>query len=129
MSRGSLAAPPVFAAIFALHLACQRPPEVDPEPVAREIWDGRCANCHGPEGRGDGPTGAALVAAPRSFHDPAWQAATTDAQIRLAILYGGAAAGYSDAMPPNPDLRERPRVVEALIKKIRGYRPAPTPTR
>ena len=118
----SLAAPGV--ALLAALLACARPPPEDPEAVAAAIWAERCANCHGPEGRGDGPGGAALFPPPRSFHDLEWQAQVGDADIRAAILYGGPAVGRSAGMLPNPDLRDRPDVVAALVRLVRGWRSA-----
>lgn len=45
-----------------------------------------CAGCHGQLGRGDGPQGPMVKA--RDLSDPAWQAATTDAQIAATITHG-----------------------------------------
>ncbi len=91
------------------------------EAAARAIWAERCANCHGPEGRGDGPTGKTLFPPPRSFHDREWQARVRDAEIEAVIVHGGRAIGRSVGMPPNLDLRTRPRVVEALVQMIRAW--------
>lgn len=108
-----------------MSIACASPPTG--EAAVREaaaIWAQRCANCHGPTGHGDGPAGAAVSPPPRSFHDLEWQQRTTDGRIRSVILYGGAAHDLNPAMAPNPDLRDRPAVVDALVVIIRGL-PAP----
>lgn len=36
---------------------------------AAEVYQSTCALCHGPDGRGDGPAGAALEPAPTDFHE------------------------------------------------------------
>lgn len=49
---------------------------------------GRCYNCHGRSGKGDGPAGAAFNPTPRNFTDPQWQKARTDGEIFWAISNG-----------------------------------------
>ena len=93
-----------------------------PEEEARQIYAGRCTPCHGATGGGDGAAAAALTPRPRNFHDATWQSSVTDAQIETAIRQGGAAVGKSAAMPPNPDLNDKPAVITALRTMIRGWR-------
>lgn len=88
---------------------------------AKEIFSTRCAACHGPEGRGDGPGAAAMVPKPRNYHDAAWQAQVKDDEIEKAIVYGGAAVGRSAAMVGNPDLGSKPEVVAALRDIVRDF--------
>jgi mono/diheme cytochrome c family protein len=88
---------------------------------AKQIFDARCAACHGPEGRGNGPGAVALNPKPRNYHDQDWQAKVTDDEIRKAIVYGGAAVGKSPAMPANPDLDAKPQVVESLLRIVRDF--------
>jgi len=45
----------------------------------------------------------------------------SDGQLRTAILQGGVGVGKSALMPANPDLADRPIVVEELVKIVRGY--------
>ncbi len=86
---------------------------------AKEIFSTRCATCHGPQGKGDGPAGAALNPKPRAFSDPAWQKSVTDEHIEKIIVGGGTAVGKSAMMPPNPDLASKPDVVKALCAHVR----------
>jgi mono/diheme cytochrome c family protein len=91
------------------------------EKAAKEIFDSRCAACHGTSGRGDGTAAAALNPKPRNYTDSAWQASVTDEQIRKTIVLGGAAVGKSPIMPGSPDLDSKPEVVEGLVKIVRGF--------
>lgn len=87
---------------------------------ARKIYKERCVTCHGDTGKGDGAGAASLNPKPRSFADAAWQKKTDDARLRKVIVEGGPAVGLSPLMPPNPDLKTKPGVVEGLIKVVRG---------
>jgi len=88
---------------------------------AAQIFDTRCAACHGPAGRGDGAAAAALDPKPQNYHDMAWQKSVTDEEIARAIVYGGATVGKSPIMAPNPDLESKPDVVQALVDKVRSF--------
>lgn len=82
---GSLVAMPALAADAA---------------AGKAKYDALCASCHGAAGKGDGPAGASLNPKPRNFTDKAWQAKTSDDQIKKVIKGGGPAAGLSPLMPP-----------------------------
>ncbi len=86
---------------------------------AEEVFNTRCAVCHGPRGAGDGAASAGLTPPPRNFQDKAWQSGVSDEHIERIIAYGGGAVGRSPAMPPNPDLADKP-VVKGLRAHIRG---------
>jgi cytochrome c553 len=88
---------------------------------AREIFNTRCATCHGAQGRGDGPGAITLTPKPRNYHDKAWQAKVTDDDIKKTIQYGGAAVGKSPMMPASPDLDSKPEVIEGLVKIVRNF--------
>lgn len=96
------------------------PPGVVPQ-QSRDVFAQRCANCHGDDGRGDGPFARALYPRPRNYTDRAWQASVTDDQIAAVIVDGGASAGKSAQMPANPDLASKPDVVEGLVRIVRSY--------
>jgi len=134
---------PRFAAILCILAAsaCNKSepaPQVTPEPTApapaapaapaptaaldpQEVFKTRCVMCHGESGKGDGAAAAALNPKPRDYTDAAWQKATSDEQIKATIAQGGAAVGKSPLMPGQPDLADKPEVLDGLVKIIRGF--------
>jgi uncharacterized membrane protein len=89
--------------------------------AAKEIFESRCVMCHGLNGRGDGAAAAAMNPKPRNYTDHAWQASVTDDGLRKIILAGGAQAGKSPLMPPNPDLADKPEVLGEIIHIVRSF--------
>lgn len=72
-------------------------------------WQTNCVTCHGPQGKGDGPTGP-LVRAP-DLTRAEWQASTADEQMAQVIRQGR-------GKMPKFDLP--PEVVAGIIKRIRA---------
>jgi mono/diheme cytochrome c family protein len=89
---------------------------------SREIFAQRCSVCHGLGGKGDGPASAALNPKPRNYSDPEFQARVDDAHISKIIVEGGPSVGLSPLMVANPDLKDKPDVVEGLVGIVRGFR-------
>jgi len=89
---------------------------------AARYYRSKCFTCHGTNGRGDGPMSASLNPKPRDHTDPVWQDSVDDAFIRKVILEGGRATGLSPSMPANPELKNRPELLDALVKFIRNFR-------
>jgi cytochrome c553 len=96
-------------------------PEVPPADEARTTFKTVCATCHGEGGLGNGPGAASLTPKPRNYTDKTWQASVTDDQIKQTIVMGGAAVGKSPMMPAQPQLKEKPEVVAALVQIIRTF--------
>lgn len=88
---------------------------------AKKLFGERCATCHGAEGKGDGAASAALNPKPRNYTDQEWQKTVTDQDLRDIIVKGGAGVGKSPLMPPNPDLADKPEVVNGLVALIRSF--------
>lgn len=110
-----------FVTLTVALTACSGKGGGDAEAVAEasKIWNERCATCHGATGAGDGAGAAALAVKPRSFTDPSWQASVDNERIKKVIVEGGLSVGLNEAMAPNPDLKDKPAVVDELVKKIR----------
>jgi mono/diheme cytochrome c family protein len=102
--------------------ACGRTPlpAAEARAKAQQIWTDRCVTCHGPNGRGDGPGARILPIKPRDFGDGQWQRDADDQRIAQVIVEGGRSVGLDSNMAANPDLREQPEVVAALVEHIRG---------
>lgn len=101
------------------------PPEDAPKVIAitpdliefgRETYARNCAPCHGPNGRGDGPSAATLNPAPRDHTNAEYMARLTDKKIADTIKMGGLISGYPN-MPSNPHLK--PEQIEALVAFVR----------
>jgi len=88
---------------------------------AKHLYATVCANCHGESGRGDGRTGLQLNPRPRDYTDKAWQATVSDAEIRKTILEGGLAVGKSPIMPAQPQLADKPDVLDEVVKLVRSF--------
>jgi mono/diheme cytochrome c family protein len=97
--------------------------EVSPAAMAeaKSTFDSVCVTCHGATGEGNGPASAGFPVKPRAFSDPEWQKSVTDEHIRKVIVEGGPAVGKSPLMPGNPQLKDKPEVVNGLVQMIRGF--------
>ncbi len=114
----------LYCLLGVLWMGCAAEPELEGAALraqAQELWQTRCATCHGLGGRGDGPTGRGLTPRPRDFTDAGWQAQADDGRLRRVIVEGGAALGLSAEMAANVDLERRPAMVGALIEIVRGF--------
>lgn len=96
-------------------------PTASPADEAKQVFATVCAACHGASGAGDGPASASLTPRPRNYTDAAWQASVTDDDIKKIILEGGQAVGKSAAMPAQVQLKDKPAVVDELVKLIRSF--------
>ena len=103
------------------------PDQMDPATVAKKKFETLCAMCHGIDGTGRGPQSENLNPKPRNYTDAAWQASVTDEDLRKIILLGGQAVGKSATMPGNPDLKDKPEVLDELVKIIRGFKQGEAP--
>jgi len=99
----------------------QAAPSDSIHPEAKTTFATVCATCHGADGTGNGPASANLNPRPRNYTDAAWQASVTDDELRKIILLGGQAVGKSAMMPGNPQLKDKPEVIDGLVQIVRGF--------
>jgi mono/diheme cytochrome c family protein len=116
----------VIAILLTLALAgaCNKEPEqqsADQLSQAREMYDAKCARCHGSNGAANGPFTDSLTPRPQNYTDPAWQASVTDDQIKEIIVRGGLHMGKSPAMPGIRSLKNHPELLDGLVKLIRSF--------
>jgi mono/diheme cytochrome c family protein len=115
--------------LAALAGACKSDPPPPARPsAAQELYETRCAICHGIGGAGNGPNADQFTPRMRNYTDPAWQASVTDDQIKEIILKGGANLNKNPAMPSHTLLRDRPEVLDGLVQIIRGFGKGPLVT-
>lgn len=123
-TKNTIASLSLGGTLIALTLVAGGCDSTDPAITAEanKVWNERCVTCHGTSGKGDGPGAAALDPKPRSFSSPQWQGQVTDERIKKVIVGGGASVGLSEAMAPNPDLKDKEAVLNELVTKIRRLR-------
>lgn len=95
--------PRVPADQMATAKAWKNPFQPTPENIAKgkELFQGKatCFTCHGNEGAGDGPAGAALDPAPRNFHNKALAKAKSDGEYMWVIKNGSEGTGMISYVP------------------------------
>ncbi len=85
---------------------------------AKKLYDQTCAMCHGPEGKGDGPTAQVLQPKPANL---ATVLKGKDAAYLTKLLKeGGAGVGKSPLMPAYKDILKDEQI-RALIKYVKGF--------
>lgn len=97
MPMGSTAQQPMFqprvpadklAEARALTSPLADAPAIVEQGKALYLGKGTCANCHGPEGAGDGPVAAQLNPSPRNFQHPGFWRHRTEGEIFWVIKHG-----------------------------------------
>jgi mono/diheme cytochrome c family protein len=74
----------------------------DPVAAGKVLFTSACVQCHGPEGKGDGPASIALNPKPRNLTDATRMATVSDRFKYELISRGGIAVGKSPQMPAFP---------------------------
>jgi mono/diheme cytochrome c family protein len=74
----------------------------DPVAAGKILFMSACVQCHGPEGKGDGPAAISLDPKPRNLTDASRMATVTDRFKYELISRGGIAVGKSPQMPAFP---------------------------
>jgi mono/diheme cytochrome c family protein len=99
------------------------PPEVARDPLltqGRAIYLGRCATCHGNDGRGDGPIAGSLIGPPvGNLTDQEWKHGDRPDQVMAVIRQGvpnTRMEGWSRVLDP-PELRAITAYVYYLAKR------------
>lgn len=88
---------------------------------ATQVFQFYCSQCHGLEGKGDGPNVTADFATdPRNFTNAEEMEKLSDADIKNVILDGGPSVSKSALMPPwSKTLTEAQ--VDDMVKVLRGF--------
>jgi len=74
----------------------------DPVAAGKILFTSACVQCHGPEGKGDGPAAVSLDPKPRNLTDATRMAGVSDRFKYELISRGGIAVGKSPQMPAFP---------------------------
>lgn len=63
------------------------------------LGKGTCFTCHGPEGKGDGVVGQALVPSPRNFTNPEFAKIRTPGEMFWVVKHGSPGTGMVGLVP------------------------------
>lgn len=81
----------------------KNPVESTPESIAKgkALFEGKgtCVNCHGKEGKGDGPAGAILNPSPRNFTNCKFHKKRKDGELFWVIKNGSQGTGMVSLVP------------------------------
>jgi mono/diheme cytochrome c family protein len=94
--------------------------------AGRDLYNGSCWVCHGPEGNGKGPAARNVDPPPRDFTSPEFRIAGREEEVYRTISQGAAAAFHGSAYMPEWGTRLSPqqiRDVMAYIERFGGPRP------
>jgi high-affinity iron transporter len=104
--------------VASLLILSALPAVAEDDSLARQLFESRCAFCHGVEGKGDGTAGKALNPPPTDFTSAAfWKTATPDG-LREAIRNGRpgtAMVPFRNTLKPNE--------IDALLEYVRTFAP------
>jgi len=121
------------AAAFLLVLrtgAIAAPPSDRDVQVGKALFDHQCVTCHGPGGRGDGPSAGGFATKPADLGDGRLMNALPDEFLVNVIRHGGPAEGLAPTMPPFDKFlsEEQTRQVIAYVRTLAQppYKPGQT---
>lgn len=83
----------------------------------RIIYEAHCFACHGPGGKGDGPSVHALIPKPPDFTDPAIKASLTKEKLAEVIANGKTGTqmiGWKDKLSPEE--------IQAVVEYVQSLR-------
>ena len=87
---------------------------------AKDNYTAYCAKCHGPEGRGDGPSAGSLATKPQDYTDCAAMQKISDDTMFKVIKGGGASVGLPGDMPAWGDGLSDPEIHD-LVAYLRTF--------
>ena len=88
--------------------------------ATRLAYKQRCASCHGDAGDGRGGEASKLPVVVPDWTDSTVQSQVSDDMLRVVIVGGGKETGRSHAMPPYPDLADKP-ILDEMVALIRSF--------
>jgi mono/diheme cytochrome c family protein len=91
--------------------------------AGKQLYQQRCAPCHGPDGKANTPTAQALNPKPRDHTDGVYMNQLSQEHLFKIIKQGGTAVGKSPLMPPQADLGDKQ--VQDIITFVRSLASPP----
>jgi mono/diheme cytochrome c family protein len=100
--------------LLLVGLLCAATARAETDPKVARAWKGKCASCHGADGKGQTDQGQKLKV--EDMTAAAWQKAKTDAQIKNAIENG---AKKGDAEMEGFKGKIEPALIDSLVAYVR----------
>lgn len=104
--------------VFAMTLPTGHIALAGAQEAGAQLYQQRCATCHGADGKGKTPIAQALNPKPRDHTDGAYMNALSDDHLTKVIKDGGSAVGRSPLMPPQADLNAEQ--IQQLVTFVRS---------
>jgi mono/diheme cytochrome c family protein len=92
--------------------------------AGRDIYNGSCWVCHGPEGNGKGPAARNVSPPPRDFTSPEFRIEGREDEVARVITQGAAAAIHGSAYMPEWGTRLSPQQIRDVIEYLKTFHPA-----
>jgi mono/diheme cytochrome c family protein len=89
--------------------------------AGRDIYNGSCWVCHGPEGDGKGPAARNVSPPPRDFTSPAFRIEGREDEVARVITEGAAAAIHGSAYMPEWGTRLSPQQIRDVIEYLKTF--------
>jgi mono/diheme cytochrome c family protein len=89
--------------------------------AGRDLYNGSCWVCHGPEGNGKGPAARNVDPPPRDFTSPEFRIAGREEEVYRTISMGAAAAIHGSAYMPEWGTRLSPQQIRDVMAYIETF--------
>lgn len=90
--------------------------------AGRDLYNGSCWVCHGPEGNGKGPAARNVDPPPRDFTSPEFRIAGREEEVYRTISMGAAAAVHGSAYMPAWGTQLSPQQIRDVMAYIETFR-------
>jgi mono/diheme cytochrome c family protein len=91
-------------------------------PAGRDIYNGSCWVCHGPEGDGKGPAARNVTPPPRDFTNPEFRIDGREEEVYRTISMGAAAAFHGSAYMPAWGTQLSPQQIRDVMEYVKTFR-------
>jgi mono/diheme cytochrome c family protein len=92
--------------------------------AGRDIFNGSCWVCHGPEGDGKGPAARNVKPPPRDFTSPEFEIEGREEEVYRTISQGAAASFHGSAFMPEWGTKLTPQQIRDVMEYLKTFRKA-----
>ncbi|HJN77054.1 MAG TPA: cytochrome c [Myxococcota bacterium] len=89
----------------------------------KAVYTQFCVTCHGPEGDGGGPAGAALDPKPANFTEASFWEGRDEAHLKKVVTEGGASVGVSPLMIAWGGVLSEEQITQ-VVAYVQSFEPA-----